>query len=82
EFNKANEDENYLKNVCEQIGEEHPAYQYLKDAGVAKGNERSSIFSTFTKQVGIFSSQKVSKLTRKSDINFHDLQKVKSILYI
>ncbi|NUH84742.1 type IV secretory system conjugative DNA transfer family protein [Bacillus firmus] len=81
-FNKANEDEEFLKNVCEQIGEEHPAFQYLKDASVAKGNERASIFSTFTKQVGIFSSQKVAKLTRQSDFNFNDFQKEKSILYI
>lgn len=82
EFNKAYEDEEYLVNVCIEIGEDHAAYQYLKDASVAKGNERTSIFSTFTKQVGIFSSKKVADLTKQSDINFHDLQEEVSILYI
>ena len=82
EFNKANEDEEYLVSICEEIGEDHAAYQYLKDASVAKGNERASIFSTFTKQVGIFSSKKVADLTKQSDINFHDLQEEVSILYI
>ncbi|MCM3227571.1 VirD4-like conjugal transfer protein, CD1115 family [Terribacillus saccharophilus] len=82
EFNKANEDEKYLPMLCEQIGESHPAYQYLKDASVAKGNERASIFSTFTKQVGIFSSKKVADLTRRSGFSFHDLQKEKTIIYI
>ena len=81
-FNKANEDENYLFEVCEEIGEEHPAYQYLKDASVAKGNERASIMSTFTKQTGIFSSKKVADITTMSDFNFHDFQKKKSILYV
>ncbi|MEK5081043.1 type IV secretory system conjugative DNA transfer family protein [Solibacillus sp. FSL W7-1436] len=82
EFNRANEDEDYLKELCETIGEEHIAYAYLKDASVAKGNERQSIFSTFTKHVGIFSSKKVAELTKVSDFKFDFLQDEISILYI
>lgn len=82
EFNKITEDEEYLKDICDEIGEEHVAYQYLKSAAVAKGNERASIFSTFTNKIGIFASDKVKNLTSYSEINFYDLQEELSIVYI
>lgn len=82
EFSKIYEEEDYLLNICEEIGQEHIAYQYLKSASVAKGNERASILSTFTNKVGVFSSIKVKNLTKNSDINFHELQEELSIVYI
>ncbi|WP_430510696.1 VirD4-like conjugal transfer protein, CD1115 family [Gottfriedia solisilvae] len=82
EYYKISEDENYLKEVCEQIGAEHPAYNYLKDASVSSGNTRSGILSSFATQTGIFSMGKVARLTSQSDFNFYDFQKEKSILYV
>ncbi|MBB6449739.1 type IV secretion system protein VirD4 [Geomicrobium halophilum] len=81
-FNQINEDEEYLKELCEEIGHEHPAYQYLKDASTQSGNTRASILSSFAQQTAIFSLQDVANMTAQSDFNIYDFQKRKSILYI
>lgn len=81
-FYKASEDENYLLEICDDIGEDHPAYNYLRGASVAKGNERASIFSTCAKFVDVFNSPKVARLTTESDFRFEDLQKEKVIVYV
>ncbi len=82
EFGLIISDENYLLNVVDEIGEHHPAYLYLKEAAVATGNERSGIFSTFTKQTGIFNSQKVKSMTSHSSFHFSELQEQPTILYV
>ena len=81
-FYKVSEDEKFLKELCEDIGTSHPAYNYLKDASVSEGKTRSSILSSFSQQTAIFSLQDVAKMTVSSDFNFHDFQKKKSILYV
>lgn len=81
-FNKISEDKDFLQNLCEEIGEEHPSYQYFKDASIATGNTRTSILQSFAQQTSIFSLKDVAKLTEDSDINFYDLQEEKSILYV
>ncbi|MGG1021098.1 type IV secretory system conjugative DNA transfer family protein [Bacillus paralicheniformis] len=81
-FNKISADEEFLKNLCEEIGEDHPSYQYFMDASVATGNTRTSILQSFAQQTGIFSLGDVARLTEDSDINFYDLQEEKSILYV
>jgi type IV secretion system protein VirD4 len=82
QFYKVSEDENYLFNLCSEIGFEHPAYAYLKDASVADGKTRTSILSSFAQQTAIFSLQDVATMTTRSDFNFHDFQSKKSILYV
>lgn len=52
EFTKANTDEKYLLKLVEKIGPEHPASEYLQEVSIAKGNERSAIFSKFVKIYG------------------------------
>ncbi len=81
-FNKISENENFLKELSEEIGVEHPSYQYFKDAAVATGNTRTSILQSFAQQTGIFSLGDVARLTNDSDINFYQLQEHKSILYV
>lgn len=81
-FNKISEDEKFLKELSDEIGVEHPSYQYFKDASVATGNTRTSILQSFAQQTGIFSLGDVARLTEESDINFYDLQNQKSILYV
>ncbi len=81
-FYKVSEDENYLRELCEDIGDEHPAYDYLKDASVADGKTRTSILSSFAQQTAIFSLRDVSNMTTHSDFNLLDFQKRKSILYV
>ena len=81
-FNNISEDEKFLKELSEEIGVEHPSYQYFKDAAVATGNTRTSILQSFAQQTGIFSLGDVARLTNDSDINFYDLQAQKSILYV
>ena len=82
EFNMVAEDEEYATAICEEIGENHIAYQYFKNIAVAKSNERASIMSTFTNKVGVFTSSKVKRITTVSDINFYELQEELSIIYI
>lgn len=82
EFNKIAEDEAYLLEIIEEIGMDHEAYSYLKDAAVAKGNERASILSTFTKQTGIFNSAKVRNMTSENTFHFSDLQEQPTIIYV
>ena len=81
-FNKISNDEEYLPGLCEGIGENHPAYQYLKDASASTGNTRTSILSSFAQQTGVFSLSDVGKLTEDSDFDFHELQEHKTILYV
>lgn len=52
EFTKANTDEKHLLKIVEKIGPGHPASEYLREASIAKGNERSAIFSNFVKIYG------------------------------
>nr|WP_240523764.1 type IV secretory system conjugative DNA transfer family protein [Bacillus cereus] len=82
EFYRLSDDENYLRELCDDIGEDHPAYNLLKDASIAEGKTRTSILSSFAQQTAIFSLQKVAKMTQHSDFNFNEFQKEKSILYI
>ncbi|MEK5105000.1 type IV secretory system conjugative DNA transfer family protein [Cytobacillus sp. FSL M8-0252] len=81
-FNKISEDEEFLKKLSNEIGVEHPSYQYFKDASVATGNTRTSILQSFAQQTGIFSLGDVAQLTSDSDFSFFDLQEQKSILYV
>lgn len=81
-FYRISEDEDYLKELCEEIGEGHPAYDLLKDASVLEGKTRSSVLSSFAQQTAVFSLQKVANMTKKSTFNFREFQKKKSVLYI
>jgi len=81
-FNDISSDENFLTELCDEIGIDHPAYQYLKDASAATGNTRTSILSSFAQQTGVFSLQEVAHLTELNDFTFDQLQDHKSILYV
>ncbi len=81
-FNEISDDENFLSELCEEIGAEHPSYSYFKDAAAASGNTRSSILASFAQQTGVFSLGSVAKLTETSDFTFHDLQNQKTVLYV
>lgn len=81
-FNEISANEQMLKEICEGIGSNHIAYQYLKEASVAENNTRASILSSFAQQTGTFSLQKVMEFTKKSDFNFQDLQDRKTIIFV
>lgn len=81
-FNKIAKDEEYLDKLLEKLDPSHPAYNQLRSATVAEGKTRASIMATFTQQTGIFTINKVAKMTKKSTFNFYDFQKQKSILYV
>lgn len=81
-FNKIADDENFLPNLLVELDKEHPAYQLLKSATVAQGKTRASILASFTQQTGIFTINKVAKMTRQSTFNFKEFQEKKSILYV
>ncbi|MCE0555309.1 hypothetical protein LQK80_37315 [Bacillus thuringiensis] len=50
-----------MRELCDAIGEDHPAYNLLKDASIAEGKTRTSILSSFAQQTGIFSLQKLQE---------------------
>ncbi|MDI3236175.1 type IV secretory system conjugative DNA transfer family protein [Exiguobacterium antarcticum] len=71
-----------LQDIIENIGDKHPAYQFLADAASQSGNTRASIMSSFAQQTGIFSMKKVADFTSGSNFKFHDLQEQKTIIYV
>lgn len=79
---RAGRDEEYLDEVIENMLPDHPAYNLFSLANMSTGNTRSGIMATLAQQISIFSMQKIADLTSKSDFNFHNLQKEKSVLYI
>lgn len=81
-FNEISNDEYFLTNLCDEIGNRHPAYQYLKDAAASTGNTRTSILSSFAQQTGVFSLFEVAMLTEKNDFSFYEIQEQKTILYV
>lgn len=81
-FNDISADERLLFKICETIGTDHVAYQYLKEASVAEGNTRASILSSFAQQTGTFSLKPVMDFTNDSDFNFSDLQERKTIMFV
>lgn len=84
-FNKISNDETgveNLKDILEEIGSDHEAYQYLYEAYTLAGNTRPSVMSSFAQQTGIFSLRKVSDFTKTSDLNFEDIQKKKTIIFV
>ncbi|MGK7379742.1 VirD4-like conjugal transfer protein, CD1115 family [Planococcus sp. 1R117A] len=78
----APDEEAFREWVDEEIGKGHPAYELLKGLTTLGGNTRASVTSSFASQVSIFTLKKISDMTRKSDFNFREFQKQKSILYV
>lgn len=81
-FNDISANERLLLEICDSIGSDHVAYQYLKEASVAEGNTRASILSSFAQQTGTFSLKPVMDFTSESDFNFQDLQDRKTIMFV
>ena len=78
----APDEETFREWVDEELGKGHPAYELLKGLTTLGGNTRASVTSSFASQVSIFTLKKISDMTRKSDFNFQEFQKQKSILYV
>lgn len=78
----APDEETFREWVDEELGKGHPAYELLKGLTTLGGNTRASVTSSFASQVSIFTLKKISDMTRKSDFNFREFQKQKSILYV
>ncbi|AOZ94887.1 VirD4-like conjugal transfer protein, CD1115 family [Paenibacillus crassostreae] len=79
---KSGKDEEYLDTLLEDMPADHPAYDMFTLANMSAGNTRTGIMSTLAQQIGIFAMRKIAKFTTKSEFNFRDLQKEKTILYI
>ncbi|AQQ55619.1 hypothetical protein B0X71_20610 (plasmid) [Planococcus lenghuensis] len=78
----APDEETFQQWVDQELGQHHPAYQLLKGLTTLGGNTRASVTSSFASQISIFTLQKISRMTRKSDFDFREFQEHKSILYV
>ena len=74
--------EMYNYFVEEVVGTENDAYSTLKGTTSLEGPTRASVLSNFDSSISSFRITKVNNMTRKSDFDFHDFQKQKSILYV
>lgn len=81
-ISEAGRNEDYFPNLIEEISSDHPAYPSFQMASMSEDKARSSIFTTLSQQVNIFTMSKVRGMTSKSDFHFGDLQKEKTIIYI
>ena len=82
EFNKLSEDDTYLTRICNSIGENHDAYQYLKEASALEDRTRSSVLSSFATQTAIFNNAEIKKMTQMSSFKFSDIANEKVIIYV
>ncbi|WP_404456850.1 type IV secretory system conjugative DNA transfer family protein (plasmid) [Virgibacillus necropolis] len=74
--------EMYHYFVDEVVGKDNDAYSTLKGTTSLEGPTRASVLSNFDSSISSFRITKVNQMTRKSDFNFYDFQKQKSILYV
>lgn len=79
---EAGRDEDYFPNMLESMSPSHKAYHAFQLASGDEDKARSSIFTTLTQQINIFSMRKVQSMTASSDFRFESLVKEKTIFYV
>ncbi|TCS94867.1 VirD4-like conjugal transfer protein, CD1115 family [Hazenella coriacea] len=61
---------------------DHPAYRSYQIVRLAEGKTRASIFIILGTMLSKYNSSEVREFTKKSDFNFDDIGKQKTILYV
>ena len=73
---------NLLQDLINQLPYDHPARMYYKSVGLASDKTYSSILSSLQSKLGKFDSKEIAELTSTDTINFEDIAKKKTAVYV
>ena len=73
---------NLLTELMNQLPYDHPARMFYKSIEIAPEKTYSSILSSLQSKLGKFDSKEIAELTSTNTINFPDLGKRKTALYV
>jgi len=73
---------NLLTELMNQLPYDHPARMYYKSIEIAPEKTYSSILSSLQSKLGKFDSKEIAELTSTNTINFPDIGKRKTALYV
>lgn len=79
-----NGDTNTLADLIHQLPPEHPARMNFQSVEVSAGSEKtySSILASLQSSLGKFDSEEIASLTSTNTINFEDIGRKKTALYV
>lgn len=78
----ANGGSNLLTDLINQLSYDHPARMYYKSIEIAPEKTYGSILSTLQSKLGKFDSKEIAELTSTDTINFQDIGKKKTAVYV
>lgn len=73
---------NLLTELMNQLPYDHPARMFYKSIEIAPEKTYSSILSSLQSKLGKFDSKEIAELTSTNTINFADIGKKKTALYV
>ena len=74
--------DNLLSNLINQLPYDHPARMNYKSVEIASEKTYSSILSTLQSKLGKFDSKEIAELTSTNTIDFEDIGKEKTAVYV
>ena len=78
----ANGGSNLLTELMNQLSYDHPARMYYKSIEIAPEKTYGSILSTLQSKLGKFDSKEIAELTSTDTINFQEIGKKKTAVYV
>ena len=78
----SNGGDNLLSNLMNQLPYDHPARMNYKSIEVAPEKTYGSILSSLQSKLGKFDSREIAELTSTNTINFEDIGKEKTAVYV
>lgn len=73
---------NLLTELMNQLPYDHPARMFYKSIEIAPEKTYSSILSTLQSKLGKFDSKEIAEVTSTNTINFEDIGKKKTAVYV
>ena len=74
--------DNLLTNLMNELPFDHPARRYYKNIEIAPEKTYSSILSSLQSKLGKFDSKDIAELTSTNTINFEDIGRKKTAVYV
>ena len=78
----SNTGDNLLTNLMNQLPYDHPARMNYKSIEIAPEKTYGSILSSLQSKLGKFDSKEIAELTSTDTINFEDIAKKKTVVYV
>ena len=78
----SNTGDNLLTNLMNQLPYDHPARMNYKSIEIAPEKTYGSILSSLQSKLGKFDSKEIAELTSTDTINFEDIARKKTVVYV